>query len=176
MLTERAFRAVGEHPRQVGQLRVPVPGDKPLQVVPPAPPAPLADNLKRSARTSDKVTAPSRGIVDPLLSGQLYPPRRQRSVIAVRITFDADKRAAVLEQRGIDMLDAVKIFAGPTATWLDDRRDYGEARQLTAGFLAGRVVLIAWTQRSGTRRVIGRPRRITRSPMRSSASESEKND
>jgi uncharacterized protein len=72
----------------------------------------------------------------------------------VRISFDADKRAAVLEQRGIDMLDAVKIFAGPTATWLDDRRDYGEARQLTAGFLAGRVVLIAWTQRSGTRRVI----------------------
>jgi hypothetical protein len=35
-------------------------------------------------------------------------------VIAVRITLDADKRAAVLEQRGIDMLDAGKAFAGPT--------------------------------------------------------------
>ena len=63
----------------------------------------------------------------------------------MRISFDADKRIATLEQRGIDMLDAVKVFAGPTATWLDDRFDYGEARQLTVGFLAGRVVLIAWT-------------------------------
>jgi uncharacterized DUF497 family protein len=63
----------------------------------------------------------------------------------VRFSFDADKRAATLEKRGIDMLDAAKVFAGPTATWLDDRFNYGEARWLTAGFLAGRVVLIAWT-------------------------------
>jgi hypothetical protein len=46
----------------------------------------------------------------------------------VKVDFDADKRAAALERRGIDMLDAVKVFAGPTATWLDDRFDYGEAR------------------------------------------------
>jgi len=39
----------------------------------------------------------------------------------VRFSFDADKRAATLEKRGIDMLDAAKVFAGPTATWLDDR-------------------------------------------------------
>jgi len=51
------------------------------------------------------------------------------------------------------MLDAAK-FAGPPPTWLDDRFDYGEARWLTAGFLAGRVVLIAWTQRGASRRVI----------------------
>ncbi|MGC9959374.1 BrnT family toxin [Roseiarcus sp.] len=63
----------------------------------------------------------------------------------MRFSFDADKRAATLEKRGIDMLDAAKVFAGPTATWLDDRFNYGEARWLTAGFLAGRVVLIAWT-------------------------------
>ena len=72
----------------------------------------------------------------------------------MRITFDAEKRTAALEKRGIDMLDAAKVFAGPTATWLDDRFDYGEARWLTAGCLAGRVVLIAWTQRGASRRVI----------------------
>jgi uncharacterized DUF497 family protein len=72
----------------------------------------------------------------------------------VRISFDANNRVATLEQRGIDMLDADKVFAGPTATWLDDRRDYGEARWLTAGFLAGRVVLVAWTERGAARRVI----------------------
>jgi hypothetical protein len=72
----------------------------------------------------------------------------------VKVNFDADKRAATLEKRGIDMLDAAKVFAGPTATWRDDRFDYGEARCLTVGFLAGRVVLVAWTQRGAFRRVI----------------------
>jgi len=52
----------------------------------------------------------------------------------VKFSFDADKRAATFEKRGIDMLDAAKVFAGPTATWLDDRFNYGEARWLTAGF------------------------------------------
>jgi uncharacterized protein len=72
----------------------------------------------------------------------------------VKVSFDADKRAVVLAERGIDMIDAAKVFAGPTATWLDDRFDYGEARWLTVGFLAGRVVLVAWTERGASRRVI----------------------
>ena len=49
----------------------------------------------------------------------------------MKITFDAAKRAAVIETRGIDMRDAAKVFDGPTATWSDDRFDYGEARWLT---------------------------------------------
>ena len=72
----------------------------------------------------------------------------------MKVSFDPDKRAAILEKRGIDMLDAAEVFAGPTATWLDDRGDYGEARWLTVGLLAGRVVLIAWTQRGASRRLI----------------------
>jgi uncharacterized protein len=75
-------------------------------------------------------------------------------LLAVRITCDPDKRAATLEERGLDLLETAKVFAGPTATWPDDRFDYGEARYLTAGFLAGRVVLIAWTPRGASRRVI----------------------
>jgi uncharacterized protein len=71
----------------------------------------------------------------------------------VRVICDPAKRAAILETRSIDLRDAAKVFAGPTA-WPDDRFDYGEARQLTAGFLAGRVVLIAWSQRGASRRVI----------------------
>ncbi len=72
----------------------------------------------------------------------------------MKITCDPAKRTAILETRGIDLREAAKVFAGPTATWPDDRFDYGEVRQLTAGFLAGRVVLIAWTQRGAARRVI----------------------
>jgi uncharacterized protein len=72
----------------------------------------------------------------------------------VKITFAPAKRADILETRGIDILDAAEVLAGATATWLDDRFDYGETRYLTAGFLAARVVLIAWTQRGSSRRII----------------------
>jgi uncharacterized DUF497 family protein len=68
------------------------------------------------------------------------------------ITFDPAKRELTLKTRGVDFVDAAKVFAGPTATWLDDRFDYGEARYLTVGFLAGRMVLIAWTPRGSSRR------------------------
>jgi uncharacterized DUF497 family protein len=74
--------------------------------------------------------------------------------MTVAIAFDPAKRALTLKPRGADFLDAAKVFAGPTATWLDDRFEYGEARYLTAGFLVGRMVLIAWTQRGASRRVI----------------------
>ena len=70
------------------------------------------------------------------------------------ITFDPAKREVILKERGIDVLDAAKVFAGATATWIDDRFDYGETRYLTAGLLADRMVLIAWTRRDNSRRVI----------------------
>jgi len=72
----------------------------------------------------------------------------------MEITFDPTKREVILKERGIDVLDAAKVFAGATATWIDDRFDYGETRYLTAGLLADRMVLIAWTRRDNSRRVI----------------------
>ncbi len=74
----------------------------------------------------------------------------------MKITCDPGKRAAILETRCIDLREAAEVFAGPTATWPDDRFDDGEVRQLTAGVLAGRVVLIAWTQRGAARRLISK--------------------
>jgi uncharacterized DUF497 family protein len=70
------------------------------------------------------------------------------------ITFDPAKRAITLKERGLDFADAAKVFAGPTATWPDARFAYGEARQITAGLLGGRMVVIVWTQRGASRRVI----------------------
>jgi uncharacterized DUF497 family protein len=52
------------------------------------------------------------------------------------------------------LADAAKVFAGPTATWPDTRFSYGEVRQITAGRLDGRLVVIVWTQRGASRRVI----------------------
>lgn len=46
------------------------------------------------------------------------------------------------------------VFAGDTITVQDTRRDYGEDRFITAGYLAGRCVVLVWTPRDGTRRII----------------------
>jgi uncharacterized DUF497 family protein len=63
------------------------------------------------------------------------------------ITFDPAKRAATLAHRGLDFAAAGRVFDGDHATWTDDRFDYGETRQITAGWLDGRMVVFVWTAR-----------------------------
>lgn len=46
------------------------------------------------------------------------------------------------------------VFEGPHQTVVDDRKDYGETRMVTVGYLEGRLVYIAWTERDDTRRII----------------------
>jgi len=70
------------------------------------------------------------------------------------ITFDPAKREATLTHRGLDFADAARVFEGDHATWLDDRTDYGEVRQITAGWLDDRMVVFVWTQRGPNRHVI----------------------
>jgi len=72
----------------------------------------------------------------------------------MRITYDAAKRAARLAERGLDFADAATIFAGLHATLADDRKDYGEVRYITAGYLRGRLVVLVWTSRGSARRII----------------------
>jgi len=72
----------------------------------------------------------------------------------MRITFDTAKRDRTLAERGLDFVDAVKVFAGPTFDGPDDRRDYGEPRIITAGLLDGRMVIVVWTPRGDVRHVI----------------------
>jgi uncharacterized protein len=72
----------------------------------------------------------------------------------VKITFDPAKRQAVLNQRGLNFADALVVFAGPTITVEDTRRDYEETRFQTVGFLADRMVMVVWTPRNEARHVI----------------------
>jgi uncharacterized DUF497 family protein len=46
------------------------------------------------------------------------------------------------------------VFAGRTITVQDTRRDYGEARFQTVGFLADRMVMVVWTPRGEARHVM----------------------
>ena len=70
------------------------------------------------------------------------------------IRFDPAKRAKTLEARGLDFADAGLVFMGEVATDQDIRRDYGEDRFVTAGYLNGRMVVLVWTPRGADRRVI----------------------
>ena len=70
------------------------------------------------------------------------------------IEFDPIKRQLTLEHRGLDMAHAGEIFDLMTLTIPDDRKDYGELRFITIGWLAGRMVVLVWTPRGARRRII----------------------
>ena len=70
------------------------------------------------------------------------------------IEFDPAKREKILKNRGLDFLDAPKLFVGRSLTVLDDRKDYGEERFITYGFLDTAAVALVWTDRGGATRII----------------------
>ena len=72
----------------------------------------------------------------------------------MKMEFDAVKRATTLELRGLDMVRAGEVFDGPTLTVEDDRRNYGETRFITVGFLDGAMVVLVWTPRNDGYRII----------------------
>ncbi len=59
-----------------------------------------------------------------------------------------------LAERGLEFEDAAVVFVGLHATLEDERFAYGEARFITAGYLAGRLVVLVWTLRGEMGRVI----------------------
>jgi uncharacterized protein len=72
----------------------------------------------------------------------------------VKISFDPKKGKRTLRERSIDFADAEALFDGLTLTEEDDRFDYGERRYRTFGVVAGRLMVVVWTPRGGTRHVI----------------------
>ena len=72
----------------------------------------------------------------------------------MKISFDPAKRQAALSERGLDFTDAKTVFAGLTITVQDTRKDYGEERYQTVGYLAGRMVMVVWTPRDQARHII----------------------
>jgi uncharacterized protein len=70
-----------------------------------------------------------------------------------KITFDPAKRESALRERGLDFLDADQVFDGLKLEFPDDRRDYGELRMMTVGYLRRRMVIVCWTPRGYARHV-----------------------
>lgn len=68
--------------------------------------------------------------------------------------WDEAKRLANLKKHGVDFADALE-FAWETAdVTIDDRFDYGEERLVAFGYYRGRVHVIVYTERDGTKRII----------------------
>ncbi|HQT40251.1 MAG TPA: BrnT family toxin [Acidocella sp.] len=70
------------------------------------------------------------------------------------IEFDPAKRDVTLRERDLDFAEAALVFAGRTATIADGRMNYGEDRYITAGHLRDRCVVMVWTPRGASRRII----------------------
>jgi uncharacterized DUF497 family protein len=71
-----------------------------------------------------------------------------------RIEFDEDKRRRVMETRGVDLLRAAMVLAGPILVREDGRNDYGEVRYVATGEAAGDYYTIVYTTRGTTVRII----------------------
>lgn len=68
--------------------------------------------------------------------------------------WNEDKRAANLQDHGVDFEDAALIFAGPVIEADDTRVDYGEPRFRAMGQVDGEFFMVAYTWRGPNRRII----------------------
>lgn len=75
-------------------------------------------------------------------------------ITVMRFTWHELKRQATLQRRGLDFAEVEQVFAGPTFTFEDDRKDYGEQRWVTLGVLRAVVVVIVHTETKDEIRVI----------------------
>ena len=64
----------------------------------------------------------------------------------MHFTWHEPKRQITLSQRSLDFAHAKWVFAGPTFTFEDDRKEYGEQQWVTLGLLQATVVVIVHTE------------------------------
>ncbi|WNB74360.1 BrnT family toxin [Methylomonas koyamae] len=69
--------------------------------------------------------------------------------------WDDEKNQANLIKHRIAFEEAALIFQGPVLTRIDNRKDYGEVREISIGQIEGQVVaVVVHTYRNGTIRII----------------------
>ncbi|SIS85095.1 BrnT family toxin [Insolitispirillum peregrinum] len=70
------------------------------------------------------------------------------------ITFDPSKEAVNQEKHGVSLALLEAVLKGEVTTFPDDRRDYGEPRFVTFGYVEQRLYVGVWTPRGDTFRAI----------------------
>ena len=72
----------------------------------------------------------------------------------MELEWDEAKRQRTLEERGLDFADVIRFEFDTAITAPDARREYGESRFNSWGYLDGVLCSLCWTIRNGTFRVI----------------------
>ena len=67
---------------------------------------------------------------------------------SVRFEWDEAKRKANIAKHGIDFLDVPEMFGSLMLVGTDSRKDYGETRKVGFGFIRGRLMAVAFTERT----------------------------
>jgi len=65
----------------------------------------------------------------------------------VRFEWDEAKRKANIVKHGIDFRDVPEMFTSLMLVGTDTRKDYGETRKIGFGFIRGRLMAVAFTER-----------------------------
>lgn len=71
-----------------------------------------------------------------------------------RFTFDPLKNRRNVAERGIDFVQAKEFDFSTAIVATDDRKDYGEVREVAAGFVGQRLHIIVFTMRGGVCHII----------------------
>jgi len=80
--------------------------------------------------------------------------------------WDEEKRFKNLEKHGVDFYDAYLMFQTPLIQEPDYRRDYGERRYIATGEWQDKILVMAFTVRQGTIRIISARRANQRERQR----------
>ncbi len=69
--------------------------------------------------------------------------------------WDSEKSQNNFIKHAVRFEEAAQIFRGPTLTTIDERKDYGEIREISIGQIQGQVYLVVvHTDRGDTTRLI----------------------
>ncbi|SRR6266852_7368874 len=68
--------------------------------------------------------------------------------------WDPEKESLNVEKHRFDFTTASQIWDGPLVENVDERRDYGEIRIIATGMVDGCVLVVVYTRRGETRRII----------------------
>jgi uncharacterized protein len=94
----------------------------------------------------------------PFLMAAPSPLHRRRNVttfVVMKFEWDPVKNTLNFKKHGILFEEACLVFDGPVLTGPDNRRDYGEERQISIGSIQQLiVVVVVHTDRDGSIRII----------------------
>jgi uncharacterized DUF497 family protein len=70
------------------------------------------------------------------------------------LEWDEEKRQINLRIGGLDFADVLSFDPASLVTYVDDRRDHGETRYNSTGYLEGVLCIFCWSPRNGKMRII----------------------